>query len=156
MLLGYQTNKMFCPFLSEWWLDVLCHIYFLFWKCLFLMLYVDKSFFMFRDRDGTEKIPLRKKSQDYRCSMVPQSGWKNNGHFYNSFIAATVNEFVYYRTNNPPVLDIPMILLNCQFITNKTPRYPCTQRPVKVLELIFVFFRGTGLSYLYNKWNQWI
>ena len=87
------------------------------------MLYVDKYFFMFRDRDGTEKIPSRKKSQDYRCSMVPQSGWKNNGHYYNSFIAATVNEFVYYRTNNPPVLDIPMIVLNCQFITTKTQRY---------------------------------
>ena len=70
------------------------HKYLLFWKCLSLMLFVDKSFFMLRDRDGSQKIPSRKKSPDYRGSMVSESGWKNNGHFFLSFTAATVNEMV--------------------------------------------------------------
>ena len=58
------------------------------------MLFVDKSFFMLRDRDGSQKIPSRKKSQDFWGSMVSESGWKNNGHSFNSFTAATVNEMV--------------------------------------------------------------
>ena len=103
------------------------------------MLYVDKSFFMFRDRDGTEKIPSRKKSQDYRCSMVPQSGWKNNGHFYNSFLAATVNEFVYYRTNNPPVLAIPMIVLNCPVYQHKNTKVSVHPETGKSLRADFRF-----------------
>ena len=70
------------------------HKYVLFWKCLPLILFDDKSFFMLRDRDGSQKIPSRKKSPDYRGSMVSESGWKNNGHFFNSFTAATVNEMV--------------------------------------------------------------
>ena len=71
--------------------------------------------------------------------MVPQSGGQNNGHCYNSFVAATVNEFVYYRTNIPPVLYITMIVLNCPIYNHKNTKVSVHPETGKSLRADFRF-----------------
>ena len=50
------------------------------------------------------------------------------------FLAATENEFVYYRTDIPPVLSIPMIVLNCPVYHHKNTKvsvHPLTGKSLR-------------------------
>ena len=72
------------------------------------------------------------------------------------FLAATENEFVYYRTDIPPVLSIPMIVLNCPVYHHKNTKVSVHPETGKSLRADFRFLPWNRSAVLIQQVNSMI